>query len=136
MSFQNFTTGSFASVLSEARKYRLSLAVAHHCLSQVNDETAAAVWGNVGSIVAFQVGSDDDDHLARQLSKHPGQIRPQDFTSLPKHTAYARLRIDGMGRGARAIAAAVCNDLLFKPLLDLSYGSKRRRFGRWPPFAA
>lgn len=94
--FQNFTTGSFASVLSEARKYRLSLIAAHQYLSQLNTETANAIWGNVGSIIAFQVGSDDAEHLAQQLSKHSGQIRPQDFTSLPKHTAYARLLIDGM----------------------------------------
>jgi hypothetical protein len=62
--FQNFTTGSFASVLSEARKFRLSLIVAHQYLAQLNDETADAVWGNVGSIVAFQVGSDDAEQYS------------------------------------------------------------------------
>ncbi len=65
--FQNFTTGSFASILSEARKYRLSLIVAHQYLSQLTDETADAVFGNVGSIVAFQVGNDDAQRLAEQL---------------------------------------------------------------------
>ena len=94
--FQNFTTGSFASVLSEARKYRLSLTVAHQYLSQLNDDTANAVWGNVGSIIAFQVGSDDAEILALQLSKYPGQMQPQDLTSLPKYTAYARILVDGM----------------------------------------
>ena len=94
--FQNFTTGSFASVLSEARKYRLSLCVAHQYLSQLNEPTADAVWGNVGSLVAFQVGSDDAELLARQLSKYPDQMQPQDLTNLPKYTAYARVLIDGM----------------------------------------
>ena len=94
--FQNFTTGSFASVLSEARKFRLSLIIAHQYLSQLNDETADAVFGNVGSIVTFQVGSDDAVRLAEQLSKYPGQITTENLTGLPKYTAYVRLLIDGM----------------------------------------
>ena len=54
--FQNYVSGDFASILSEARKYRLSLTVAHQYLSQLDEETANAVWGNVGSIVAFRSG--------------------------------------------------------------------------------
>ena len=69
--FQNFTTGSFASVLSEARKYRLSLVVAHQYLTQLDESTANAVFGNVGSIVAFQVGNNDAQRLAEQLGKMP-----------------------------------------------------------------
>ncbi len=94
--FQNFTTGSFASVLSEARKFRLSLNIAHQYLSQLNEETANAVWGNVGSIVAFQVGSDDAQKLAVQLGKFAGQVTPESLTGLPRYTAYVRLLIDGM----------------------------------------
>jgi|SRR5579863_460823 len=94
--FQNFTTGSFASVLSEARKFRLSLIVAHQYLSQLDQQTADAVWGNVGSIVAFQVGSDDALILSQQLAKYPGQITTENLTGLPKYTAYTRLLIDGM----------------------------------------
>lgn len=94
--FQNFTTGSLASVLSEARKFRLSMIVAHQYLAQLPDATASAVWGNVGSIVAFQVGSDDAAVIAQQLSKYAGQVAPEHLTGLPKYTAYARLLIDGM----------------------------------------
>ena len=94
--FQNFTTGSFASVLSEARKFRLSLIVAHQYLAQLNDETADAVWGNVGSIVAFQVGSDDAELIVQQLGKYRGQITPENLSGLPKYTAYSRLLIDGV----------------------------------------
>lgn len=94
--FQNFTTGSFAAVLSEARKFRLGLIVAHQYLSQLDEETADAVWGNVGSIISFQVGSDDAEVFARQLGKHEGQLTPQNLTGLPKYTAYARLLIDGL----------------------------------------
>lgn len=94
--FQNFTTSSFASILSEARKYRLSLTIAHQYLKQLDETTSDAVFGNVGSMIAFQVGADDADILATQLSKHPGQLTPQDLTNLPKYTAYARLLIDGL----------------------------------------
>jgi len=94
--FQNFTTGSFATILSEARKYRLNLTVAHQYLKQLDDETANAVFGNVGSIVAFQVGSDDALVLAQQLAKFDGQLKTQDLTNLPKYTAYVRLLIDGL----------------------------------------
>lgn len=94
--FQNFTTGSFASVLSEARKYRLLLTVAHQYLAQLNESTADAIWGNVGSIIAFQVGSEDAGPLAQQLSRYPGQVAPESLSGLPKYTAYARLLIDGL----------------------------------------
>ena len=94
--FQNFTTSSFASILSEARKYRLSLTIAHQYLKQLDDATADAVFGNVGSIIAFQVGTDDAEILAEQLGKHPGQITPENLTGLPKYTGCVRLLIDGM----------------------------------------
>ena len=94
--FQNFTTGSFASVLSEARKYRLALIVAHQYLTQLDEPTANAVFGNVGSIITFQVGSDDAQLLAGQLGKYPGQINPENLTGLPKYIACIRLLINGM----------------------------------------
>lgn len=94
--FQNFVSGSFASILSEARKYRLSLVVAHQYLAQLNEPTADAVFGNVGSLITFQVGSDDAEVLAQQLSKHANQLTPENLTGLPKYTAYTRLLIDGM----------------------------------------
>lgn len=94
--FQNFTTGSFATMLSEARKFRLALIVAHQYLSQLDEETANAVWGNVGSIVSFQVGSDDAEVLAKQLGKFEGQLKPQNLTGLPAYKAYARLLMNGM----------------------------------------
>jgi len=94
--FQNFTTDSFASVLSEARKFRLSLTVAHQYLAQLTDATAEAVWGNVGSVIAFQVGSDDAEMVARQIGKFTGQVLPEHLAGLPKYTAYARLLLNGL----------------------------------------
>jgi hypothetical protein len=94
--FQNYRTGSFASILSEARKYRLCLTMGHQYLKQLDFETADAVFGNVGSLLTFQVTGDDAEVLSRQLSQYPGQVRPADVANLPKYTAYARLLIDGM----------------------------------------
>ena len=94
--FQNFSTGSFATILSEARKYRLAMTLSHQYLEQLDEKTADAVFGNVGSIISFQVGSSDARSLASQLSKYEGQIAPEDLANLPKYHAYIRLLQDGM----------------------------------------
>ncbi len=94
--FQNFTTNSFATILSEARKYKLNLTVANQYLRQLDETVSDAVFGNVGSMVSFQVGSDDAEILSRQLSKYPGQLTARDLAGLPRFTAYVRLLIDGL----------------------------------------
>jgi hypothetical protein len=91
--FHQFATESFATILSEARKFRLSLTVATQYLAQMDEATAAAVFGNVGSLLVFQVGATDAEALADQLG---GGVTPQDLLALPRFTACARLLIDGM----------------------------------------
>ncbi len=98
--FQNFATESFATILSEARKYRLNLTMANQYIGQLligqnkNDQTLInAVFGNVGSLVSFQVGSDDAEVLSQQFEE---LVLPKDILSLPKYHAYMRLMIDGM----------------------------------------
>jgi hypothetical protein len=91
--FQNFATDSFATILSEARKYRLSLTMANQYISQMPDEVRDAVFGNVGSLLSFQVGFDDAEYLSQQYGE---QVLPADLVSLSKYTAYMRLLIDGM----------------------------------------
>ena len=91
--FQNFATESFATILSEARKYRLSLVIANQYLAQMDEPTASAVFGNVGSIISFCVGASDAETLANQLG---GAVTPQDLMALPRFSAYVRLSIDGM----------------------------------------
>jgi len=91
--FQNFATESFATILSEARKYRLNLTLANQYLAQMDEQTLEAVFGNVGSLLCFQVGARDAEGLAEQLG---GDLTPQDLMALPKYTAYIRLLIDGM----------------------------------------
>ncbi len=96
--FQNFATESFATILSEARKYRLSLTMANQYVSQllIGDNNTAlrdAVFGNVGSLISFQVGSDDAETLSLQFEE---LATVKDILSLPKYHAYVRLMIDGM----------------------------------------
>jgi hypothetical protein len=91
--FQNFATESFATILSEARKYRLILTLANQYLAQIEETTLDAVLGNVGSLLCFQVGSRDAEALVEELGQ---QLTPEDLLRLPKYTAYARLLVDGM----------------------------------------
>lgn len=96
--FQNFATKSFATILSEARKYRLALTMAHQYVGQLtigqNDASLRdAVFGNVGSMISFQVGSDDAEELSMQFEE---MVTPKDILSLPKYHAYTRLMIDGV----------------------------------------
>lgn len=89
--FQNFATDSFASILSEARKYRLSLTLAHQFLGQLPLTLRQAVLGNAGSIIAFRVGADDASALAPEF----GIQSPSAFTDLANYEAWARLIRDG-----------------------------------------
>src|SRR5205807_10243420 len=66
--FQNFATDSFATILSEARKYRLSLTLANQYLAQLDEQTAAALFGNVGTLISFQVGASDAEPLSLQFA--------------------------------------------------------------------
>lgn len=96
--FQNFATESFATILSEARKYRLNLTIAHQYIGQLtlgdkSDALKNAVFGNVGSMCSFQVGSDDAEDLSLQFEE---MVSPKDILSLPKYHAYLRLMVSGM----------------------------------------
>ena len=95
--FQNFVTDSFASILSEARKYRLNLTVAHQYTAQlVSDKSSAvrdAVFGNVGTMIVFRVGADDADFLESEFDP---EFTPQDILNLPNYKVYMKLMIDGI----------------------------------------
>lgn len=91
--FQNFATDSFATILSEARKYKLNLTMANQYIAQMPDEVRDAVFGNVGTILSFQVGFDDAEYISGQFGE---EVLPNDLVSLSKFTAYTRLLIDGM----------------------------------------
>jgi len=91
--FQNFTTESFANILSEARKYRLNLVMAHQYIEQLGDTVKAAVFGNVGTLVVFRIGAADAEELVKEFS--PTFIE-EDIVNLPKYEMYLKLMIDGI----------------------------------------
>ena len=91
--FQNFATDSFATILSEARKYRLNLTMANQYIAQMSEEVQDAVFGNVGTLMSFQVGFDDAEYVSKQFSE---VILPNDLVQLPKYNLYSKLLIDGM----------------------------------------
>jgi hypothetical protein len=90
--FQSFASDSFVSILSEARKYRLCLTLSHQYIDQVRPEIRDAVFGNVGSMVAFRVGQGDAELLEREFGKAYPARR---FVDLHNHEVCVRLLKDG-----------------------------------------
>ncbi len=91
--FQNFATRAFATILSEARKYRLSLIVANQFTSQLQEEVRDAIFGNVWTIMAFTLGKDDAEIISWQFKE---TVSTNDLISLPMFTAYLKLMVDGI----------------------------------------
>ena len=91
--FQNFAVESFAGILSEARKYHLCLTMAHQYIAQLSDEVREAVFGNVGSIVTFRVGSTDADFMETEFAP---TFTPEDLINIPKYNIYLKLLINGV----------------------------------------
>ena len=91
--FQNFATDSFATILSEARKYKLSLIMANQYTSQLLETIRDAIFGNIGSIFSFTIGYDDAKVIANQFKE---MVSPNDLISLPRFTAYTRMMINGI----------------------------------------
>ena len=91
--FQNFSTDSFASILSEARKYRLSLIVANQFTTQLTEEIRDAVFGNIGSIVSFRVGTNDAEFLAKYFAP---VFDIHDLQRVPNYNSVTRMLIGGV----------------------------------------
>lgn len=91
--FQNFSTDSFANILSEARKYRLNLILAHQYIEQLSEKVKPAVFGNVGTMVVFRVGAADAEELVKEFTP---TFTEEDIVNLPKYEMYLKLMIDGI----------------------------------------
>ncbi len=90
--FQNFANESFASILSEARKYKLNLTIAHQYIEQMSEEVRAAVFGNVGTMITFRVGALDAEILEREFAP---LFTATDLVNLSFAQIYLKLMIDG-----------------------------------------
>ncbi len=91
--FQNFTTDSISTILSEARKYRLNLTIAHQFIAQLPDNIREAVFGNAGSIISFRVGPNDAEFLEKQFVPVFSQ---QDLVNVDNFNAYAKIMVNGV----------------------------------------
>lgn len=95
--FQNFATDSFATILSEARKYRLNLIVGHQYIGQLvqekNTKVRDAIFGNVGTLVVFRIGAEDAEFLVKEFEPVFTEI---DIVNLPKYYILLKLMINGV----------------------------------------
>jgi hypothetical protein len=91
--FQNITTDSIPGILSEARKYKLSMTMAHQFLAQIDEKVRDAVFGNVGSMAVFRVGEEDGEFFAKQFAP---VFEAQDFVNIPNREAYIRMLANGV----------------------------------------
>ncbi|MCL5093727.1 MAG: type IV secretion system DNA-binding domain-containing protein [Patescibacteria group bacterium] len=91
--FQNFATDSFASILSEARKFGLRLVVANQFIGQLKEEIKDAVFGNVGTLVSFRVGPEDGEFMAKQFEP---VFNTSDLINIENYHAFIKLMVSGM----------------------------------------
>lgn len=119
--FQNFATDSFANILSEARKYRLNLIIAHQYTAQLSNENGTAVrdavFGNVGTMIIFRVGADDAEFMEKEFEP---EFTAQDLVNLPNYHVYLKLMIDGVT--SRPFSAKTLPPMK----IDLSAGVKEK----------
>jgi len=128
--FQNFTTDSIGVILSEARKYNLNLIMAHQYLGQLvtHNDTAIkeAVFGNVGTMIAFKIGSEDSETIVKEFTPVFNEF---DLINIEKYTAYVKLLIDNTASRPFSMATyplAPGNEVLAQKIKKLS----RLKFGR------
>ena len=130
--FQNFATESFAGILSEARKYRLNLILAHQYIGQLVTETSAktrdAIFGNVGTMIVFRIGAKDAEFLEKEFAP---EFDPEDMVNLPNYHIYIKMIVDGVSH--RPFSATTL--LPFKIYVSAATAQKiiensRKKYGR------
>lgn len=129
--FQNFSTDSFATIMSEARKFRLNLIVANQFTTQLTEEIRDAVFGNMGTIVSFRVGQNDVDMLSKYFQP---MFSAEDILRVPNYNTIVRTLVNGvptqpfsmmtlppLGKENQRLAAAL------KQLSAVKYGKPRAK---------
>jgi len=119
--FQNVTTDSITSILSEARKYRLSLNIAHQYITQLEENIKNAVFGNVGSMAVFRVGTEDANFLEQKFKPI---FSAQDITKLENFNAYMSMLVQGYPVkpfNLKTLAPEKGNPAIVDSLKELSY---------------
>ncbi len=119
--FQNVSTPAIASILSEARKYKLSLTMAHQYIAQLDEKIRDAVFGNVGSVVSFRVGSEDAQFLEQQFAP---DFQAKDLMNVPNWNAFVRMLANGTPTKPFSIATMApykSNTEQVRALIEYSY---------------
>jgi len=125
--FQNLANDSFADILSQARKYKLALTMAHQYVEQMPETVRSAVFGNVGTMIAFRVGSFDAEIFEKEFSP---TFLMDDLVNLGFAQIYLRLMIDGVGShpfSARTLPPIKEQEVSFK---DEILEASRKNYGR------
>ncbi len=131
--FQNVTTDSISQILSEARKYKLSLNIAHQYIKQIDEGIKDAVFGNVGSMAIFRVGQEDAEFLEKQLAP---TFSASDIASIDNRNAYLKMLVDGEPQkpfNIRTLAPEPGNKENARKVIELSrkkYGKNREEVQR------
>jgi hypothetical protein len=125
--FQNFSTDSFASILSEARKFKLNLIVANQFIGQLKEEIRDAVFGNVGSLMCFRVGNDDAEYMAKQFVPLFNQ---SDLINIENFNSIAKILIDSKPSRPFSLTGYNYPDGASKEVADAIQQLSRLKFGR------
>ncbi len=126
--FQNFATDSIATILSEARKYRLSLIIGHQYIEQLPEDIKSAVFGNVGSMVAFRVSAENAEFLSKQFEP---VFKPNDLIDIDNFNAHVKLMLNNKTSAPFNMAAYPPEkgdpemSKLIKEFSGLTYGRNR-----------
>src|SRR3989338_5596427 len=124
--FQNFSTESFANILSEARKYRLNLVLAHQYIEQLDDKVKAAIFGNIGTIVVFRVGAEDAEFLEKEFSP---EFLATDLVNLSKYNIYIKLMVDGISSHPFSAKTLAPMEPTVDTPIDVIIENNRKRYG-------
>lgn len=133
--FQNFATDSFCSILSEARKYRLALIMAHQYIKQLEKKSDTsirdAVFGNVGTLMSFKVGADDAEYLAKEYAP---VLSEQDVLGIANYKAYIRLNIKNTTSRVFSMETVWDESRSNKKIAEIAKEYSRMKYGRKKEF--
>ena len=137
--FQNFVSGTFADILSEARKYRLSLIMAHQYIAQLEppkwlgdvgggkNDVKAAVFGNVGTMQSFKVGAPDAEFLEKEYAP---VLSTEDIVGIANYKAYVKLNIDNATTRAFSMNMIFTKDYQNKKIVPILKEYSGKKYGR------
>ncbi len=137
--FQNFATDSFATILSEARKYRLNLIMAHQYINQLvstkygstSSAIRDAVFGNVGTMMSFKVGAEDAEYLAKEYSP---TLSEQDIINIANYKTYIKLNIDNTTSRPFSLETIYDTSGQSQKIADIIKEYSRMKYGRKKEF--